>query len=166
MLRIDTGRSTLTAFGHIFPCAIGRGGAVPAAEKREGDGATPLGRWPILAALLRPDRVAVPTMSLPWRWMRPSDGWSDDPADPCYNRPVSHPHAFGAERLWREDAVYDIVVVLGHNTGPVVAGAGSAIFWHVAHPDFRPTEGCVAIARAGFETLLGQLAPGAVLEIA
>ena len=102
---------------------------------------------------------------LPWRWMRPSDGWSDDPADPCYNRPVSHPHSFGAERLWREDAAYDFVVVLGHNSDPVMRGAGSAIFWHVAQADFRATEGCVAIEKAQFDRLLPLLQPGSIMEI-
>lgn len=165
MIRVDTRARTLSAFGQAMPCAIGKGGVIAATSKRESDGATPLGRWPILGALLRQDRLRPPATALPWRWLRPDDGWSDAPADPAYNRPISHPHPFSAERLWREDAAYDIVILLGHNQSPVVPGAGSAIFWHVAQTDFRPTEGCIAIERPRLEALLAQLAPGMTLDI-
>jgi L,D-peptidoglycan transpeptidase YkuD (ErfK/YbiS/YcfS/YnhG family) len=107
---------------------------------------TPIGSWPIRAALLRPDRVALPAgVRLPWRWLRPDEGWSDDPVDPAYNRPVRHPHRYSAERLWREDGLYDVIVTLGHNDAPIMAGLGSAIFLHCGTAG-SPTEGCVAIA--------------------
>lgn len=154
---VDTGALTLTAFGEVWPCVIGRGGAVAAANKREGDGATPLGTWPLRAALLRPGRGLIPPRALPWRWLRPSDGWSDDPADPAYNRPVLHPRSFSAEQLWRDDAVYDAIVVLGHNDTPPVPGLGSAIFLHATRPDRRPTEGCVAVDAAVLASLLPRL---------
>jgi len=165
MLIVDLETRLLHAFGDRFACAIGRTGGISAALKREGDGATPVGRWPVLGALLRPDRVRPPRTALPWRWLRPDDGWSDTPADPCYNRPVRHPHRCSAERLWRDDHAYDIVIVLGHNQSPVVPGAGSAIFWHVSQPDFRATEGCVAIARDALLSLLPKLSPGMPLEV-
>ncbi|MFN3371377.1 MAG: L,D-transpeptidase [Sphingomonadaceae bacterium] len=162
---VDSRARTLTAFGQTMRCAIGRSGAVAADAKREGDGATPLGRWPLRGLLLRPDRVSPPRTGLPWRWLREADGWSDDPADPAYNRPVTHPHTGSAERLWRADGAYDLIIILGHNDDPPVPGHGSAIFWHVAQPDFGPTEGCVAIERAAFEVLLPRLGPGLALEI-
>jgi L,D-peptidoglycan transpeptidase YkuD (ErfK/YbiS/YcfS/YnhG family) len=164
-LEVDTSTLVLTAFGTPHRCAIGRGGAVPAEAKREGDGATPLGNWPLLGALLRPDRGLAPPAALPWRWLRPEDGWSDDPADPAYNRPVAHPHSWSAERLWRADLLYDIILVLGYNLMPPVPGAGSAIFWHVATADFRPTEGCAAIERATLAALLPRLTPRMALTI-
>jgi L,D-peptidoglycan transpeptidase YkuD (ErfK/YbiS/YcfS/YnhG family) len=157
---------TATAFGEAVPAAFGRSGAVAAAAKREGDGASPLGTWPLRAALLRPDRMATPATTLPWRWLRAADGWSDDAGDPAYNRPVSHPHRFGAERLWRGDGAYDILLVVGHNDTPPVASLGSAIFLHCAQPDFRPTEGCVAIHSAALARWLERLKPGDTLEIA
>jgi L,D-peptidoglycan transpeptidase YkuD (ErfK/YbiS/YcfS/YnhG family) len=166
MLRLDLSTQTLVAFGRAIPAAIGRSGAVASATKREGDGATPVGTWPLLTLLLRPDRLEAPDTALPWRWLRPEDGWSDDPADPAYNQPASHPHGFSAERLWRDDHAYDIIVMLGHNRNPVVPGAGSAIFWHVAQPDYRPTEGCIAIARDAFVELLPLLVPGMLLTVA
>lgn len=162
---VDTAALTLSAFGETWPCVVGRGGAVAAAAKREGDGATPLGEWPLRAALLRPDRGLTPPRALPWRWLRPDDGWSDDAADPAYNRPVVHPHRFSAERLWRDDAVYDVIVVLGHNDTPPLPGLGSAIFLHATRPDRRPTEGCVAVDAAVLHGLLPHLESGMALAI-
>ncbi len=157
---------TLSGFGETLPAVFGKGGAKPAAEKREGDGASPLGVWPVRAALLRPDRVAAPATRLPWRWLRPDDGWSDGAGDPAYNRPVRLPHGFSAEQLWRDDHVYDVIIVLGHNDSPPVSPMGSAIFWHLTQPDRRPTEGCVAIEREAMLRWLTLLAPGDSLEIA
>lgn len=162
-LVVDAGAGLLHAFGELIPCAIGRAGTIDAAAKREGDGATPLGAWPLRAALLRPDRVSAPRTALPWRWLRPSDGWSDDPDDPAYNRPTTHPHRFSAERLWRDDGLYDVIVTLGHNDAPVVPGTGSAIFLHCTRD--RPTEGCVAIDRAALLALLLRLTAGMALTI-
>lgn len=156
----------ISGFGETLPAVFGKGGAKPAADKREGDGASPLGVWPVRAALLRPDRVAAPATRLPWRWLRPDDGWSDGAGDPEYNRPVRLPHGFSAETLWRDDHVYDVIIVLGHNDRPPVSPLGSAIFSHLAQPDRRPTEGCVAIERAAMLRWLDRLAPGDTLEIA
>lgn len=169
-IRVDTGTLTVTLGGWQVPCVIGRGGACAADAKREGDGCTPLGRWPVRAVLFRPRRASPPPgFALPWRWITSGDGWSDDPADPAYNRPVRLPHGFSAETLQRDDGLYDVIVVLGHNDAPPVAGAGSAIFfhlWNAAKPEAeRSTEGCVAIARADMDALLPRLCQGMVVEI-
>jgi len=155
----------LHAGDRVIPCGIGKGGLIAAADKREGDGASPIGIWPVRGILLRPDRVALPArLQLPWRWIRPDDGWSDGADDPAYNRPVRHPHSFSAERLWREDELYDVVIVLGYNDTPPVPGAGSAIFWHCRHAG-APTEGCVSIDKQEIVALLPLLVPGDMLEI-
>ena len=155
----------LDAGGRLIPCSIGKGGLIAAADKREGDGASPIGVWPIRGVLLRHDRVSAPPgLALPWRWIRPDDGWSDDVRDPAYNRPVRHPHGYSAERLWREDGLYDVVVILGHNDAPPVSGAGSAIFLHCRR-EGAATEGCVGIDKAELLALLPLLAPGDALEI-
>jgi L,D-peptidoglycan transpeptidase YkuD (ErfK/YbiS/YcfS/YnhG family) len=127
-------------------CALGRGGI--RRDKREGDGVTPIGSWPMRRLLYRPDRVARPETRLPISAIAEHDGWCDAPDDLNYNEPVLLPYAASAELLWRMDHVYDLIVPLGYNDAPVVAGAGSAIFLHVARPDYRPTEGCVALAVA------------------
>jgi L,D-peptidoglycan transpeptidase YkuD (ErfK/YbiS/YcfS/YnhG family) len=164
-LLADVGAGTVTAFGETVPAAFGKGGSIAAAAKREGDGATPLGIWPVRAALLRPDRITAPVTRLPWRWLRVGDGWSDGVTDPAYNRPVRWPHSHSAEQLWRVDHAYDIIVVLGHNDMPPVAPLGSAIFFHCTQPDRRPTEGCVAVDREVLARWLGQMEPGDVMTI-
>ncbi len=143
--------------------ACGRSGV--SATKREGDGATPAGTFPLVQAYYRPDRLAAPTTGLPLIALRPDDGWVDDPADPQYNRPVSLPYPASHEEMWRADALYDLVVLIGYNTGPPVAGRGSAIFLHVARPDFAPTAGCIAIARDALIGVLALLGPGSTIAI-
>lgn len=167
MKLLAEGKSGLLHAGaRTIPCSIGKGGLIAAADKREGDGASPIGIWPIRGVLLRPDRVALPEgLQLPWRWIRPDDGWSDGVGDPAYNRPVRHPHTFSAEKLWRDDALYDVIVVLGHNDAPAVPGMGSAIFFHCWR-DGAATEGCVAIAKDEMLALLPALSLGDRLEIA
>lgn len=136
-----------------YRCAVGRGGI--RADKREGDGASPVGRFRLEDVFYRPDRLGAPATTLPVAPLRETDGWCDDPAHPDYNRKVALPHPARCERLWRDDALYDIVVATDHNTGPAVPGAGSAIFVHVAGgPDYPPTEGCVAFALPDLRTIL------------
>ncbi len=129
--------------GRVYCCALGKAGV--AADKQEGDNATPAGCFRLRRGLFRPDRTPAPESGLSFSPISKSDGWCDDPADPLYNRPVTLPYAASAESLWRNDGVYDILVELGHNDDPVVPGAGSAIFLHLAKPDYSPTEGCVAL---------------------
>ncbi len=135
-------------------CAIGSGGI--SADKREGDGATPAGAWAMRRVLYRADREATPATGLPLDAIDPADGWCDDPADAAYNRPVRLPYKARAETLWRADEIYDLVVVLGHNDAPVVAGRGSAIFLHLARGDFAPTAGCIALAREDLIRVLAE----------
>lgn len=145
-------------------CALGRGGI--RTDKREGDGATPVGRFPLRHVLYRPDRLAPPATALPVAPIAPEDGWCDDPADPAYNRPVRLPYPARHEELWRADEVYDVIVVLGHNDDPVVPGAGSAVFLHVARPDYAPTAGCVALAPGDLLRLLGDCPAASWLVVA
>ncbi len=149
--------------GTGWRCAVGRGGVTRA--KREGDGATPVGRWPLRRVLYRPDRLAAPATRLPCAAISPRDGWCDDPAHSAYNRPVKLPFAASHEALWRDDALYDVVVVPGHNDDPPVPGAGSAIFLHLARPDYAPTAGCLALARDHLLHALERIGPGDELHV-
>lgn len=158
-------RSYLLSWPGGNTCAVcGKGGV--RADKREGDGASPAGTFPLLYAYYRPDRVTAPRSGLKLTPLRPEDGWVDDPKDPNYNRPVKLPYAASHEGLWRTDGLYDIVVVIGYNTDPVVLGAGSAIFLHVARPDMAPTEGCIAVEQRPLLRLLPLLGPGSTITIA
>ncbi len=140
--------------GLVLRCALGKGGVRPPTEKREGDGATPAARMPLRRVLFRADRLPPPRCAVPVEPLAPDDGWCDDPGHRAYNRPVRLPFEASHERLWRDDAVYDIIGVLGWNDDPVERHRGSAIFLHLARPDYRPTEGCVALALPDLRTTL------------
>lgn len=145
-------------------CALGRGGI--STEKREGDGATPVGSFVMRRLLFRPDRETRPMTALPSAAISPTDGWCDAPADRAYNRPVHLPYPASAEYLWRDDHLYDLLVVLGYNDDPVVPGQGSAIFLHLARPDFGPTAGCVALGRSDLLTVIATAHPASRVIIA
>jgi L,D-peptidoglycan transpeptidase YkuD (ErfK/YbiS/YcfS/YnhG family) len=138
--------------------AIGRGSVRPL--KREGDGGTPLGRFPIRLVLYRADRIWRPRTTLPVRAIRANDGWCDEPNDRNYNRLIRLPSMRSAEGLMREDGLYDLIFVLGYNDRPRIRGKGSAIFVHVARDGYTPTEGCVAFSRRDLEGVLAEIKPG------
>lgn len=144
-------------------CAVGRGGL--RRDKAEGDGATPIGRFPLRQVLFRADRVAAVATGLPVRALARDDGWCDDARDPRYNTAIKLPDPARAEALWRDDHLYDVIVVIGYNDAPVVAQRGSAIFLHVARPDFGPTHGCVAIALGALLEVARRCGPATVIEV-
>lgn len=146
-----------------FPCALGRSGLI--ADKREGDGGTPIGRFQFRRLLYRADRVPHIETRLPARHVEADDGWCDDPASPDYNRPIRLPHPARHERLWREDALYDLIIIVGHNDDPVVKGAGSAVFVHVARADWSATAGCVAFRREDLLAILAQVSTGDAIQV-
>lgn len=145
----DRSRGVLSFNQRHFRCTLGRAGV--SAVKREGDFATPAGEFPLRRVLYRADRIAAPVTRLPLQALEPNDGWCDAPNDRAYNRQVKLPYSARAEKLWRDDGIYDVIVVLGHNDDPPVAQMGSAIFLHVTSlpaggADYSPTEGCVALS--------------------
>lgn len=165
MIFIARSDGTFDLAGRSVRCALGRAGVAEADAKREGDGRSPLGVWPIRRLLYRADRGGVPVSALPAAPIAPEDGWCDDPADPAYNQPVRRPYPASCEAMWRDDGLYDRVIVLGYNDDPPIAGLGSAIFLHLAKPDYAPTEGCVALDRPDLEALLAIARPGDAVAI-
>lgn len=166
-------RRATTGIAAIGPltvrCALGRTGMT--FRKREGDGATPIGRWPVQRVLYRSDRLH----GLRGGALRGAltlghdDGWCDAAGDRNYNRPVRHPYPASAERLWRDDHLYDVIVVLAHNQVPRIKGGGSAIFMHLAGETdsggLAPTAGCVALRRRDLAVVLDHLGPGSAVRV-
>ncbi len=144
-------------------CAIGGGGI--SRKRREGDGITPVGVFPLRQVFFRPDRGNRPVTILPVSALTESDGWSDDPDDPHYNQQIALPTKSRHEIFWRADGVYDLIAVVGYNDRPVMPGAGSAIFLHVAKPDFSPTEGCVAFSLPDLTNILNEWEETSFLDI-
>jgi len=145
-------RGTLTAHGESFAVALGRAGIL--AHKREGDGATPAGTFPLRRVFWRADRLAKPITRLPLTPICPHMGWCDEASNFRYNRQVSLPWPASAECLWRTDHLYDLILVIGHNDQPVVPGAGSAVFMHLERDDKGPTAGCIALQLSDMIKLL------------
>lgn len=159
----DRRKGTLLAGPVHAGCAFGRSGT--RRTKIEGDGATPVGTFGLVAILYRPDRMPRPHTRLPVNPITPFAGWCDDPADPAYNREVRLPYAARHERLWREDHLYDVIVVLDYNLARPMRGKGSAIFLHIAGKGLPPTEGCVAVEPETMARLLPHLGAATVIDI-
>jgi L,D-peptidoglycan transpeptidase YkuD (ErfK/YbiS/YcfS/YnhG family) len=149
--------------GTVFRCALGKAGI--RALKREGDGATPLGRLRLLAGYIRGERLPSRRSGLVLTPIRPDTGWCDAPADANYNRPVRLPYRPSHEKLGRGDHLYDVCVVLDWNVRPRRRNGGSAIFMHLARPGLRPTEGCIAVERRVMLRLLPHLSRRTVINI-
>jgi L,D-peptidoglycan transpeptidase YkuD (ErfK/YbiS/YcfS/YnhG family) len=144
-----------------FPCAIGAGSVTR--RKAEGDGASPAGRFQLLGGFFRPSG-SRPVAPWPLRPLRKADGWCDDPRSPAYNRPVPLPYPYSCERLWRNDGVYDLVLVLDYNLWPRRRARGSAIFLHCARADHAPTAGCIALRPNDLRKVLPRLSARTMIE--
>lgn len=142
--------------GRYWPCSIGKGGI--RADKREGDGATPVGGHRIVGMLYRPDRMARPNS-----WAQPigpGDLWSDASGQPDYNLQVRVPYAHSHEKLRRADPLYDLVLITDWNWPKARAGRGSAIFLHQWRRPGFGTEGCLAFDRGDLRRICAMIRPG------
>jgi L,D-peptidoglycan transpeptidase YkuD (ErfK/YbiS/YcfS/YnhG family) len=176
MTKILVFGNQLSFNGKTYPCAIGRSGI--ANKEKEGDGITPIGAFPLRECWYRADKMDAPKTGLPLHIIQPDDGWCDDPKSTEYNKHVkipstgnpAPPQAVGTkkdgyEKLWRDDDMYDLIIPIGYNDSPIIAGAGSAIFLHVAKSEYLPTEGCVALEKVELLELLAYLDTKSVIEI-
>jgi L,D-peptidoglycan transpeptidase YkuD (ErfK/YbiS/YcfS/YnhG family) len=157
-------RGWLTACGDSVPVALGRGGIK--ANKYEGDGSTPRGTFRPRRLWWRADRHVRPRTFLPVRAISRQDGWCENPGSRHYNRPVRLNCDDAADRLSREDHLYDFIIEIDHNTRPRITGRGSAVFLHLARKNFSPTAGCVAMTQAAMLRLLARIGPDTRIVIA
>jgi L,D-peptidoglycan transpeptidase YkuD (ErfK/YbiS/YcfS/YnhG family) len=137
------------------PCAFGA--AAITYRKREGDHASPAGHFRLIEGFFKPLGGRRPRSQLPFFALNRMLGWCDDPDAPIYNRLIRLPSSSRHETLWRDDGLYDLVIVLDYNLRPRRRGAGSAIFLHCARPGFTPTEGCIALRESDLRKLLPRL---------
>ena len=159
----DPCRGWLLAGPRTIPVALGRAGII--ANKREGDGGTPMGTFRPRQLWWRADRARRPQTFLPVRAIRPHDGWCEDPASRHYNRAIKLDRPTGGDRLTRDDHLYDFIIEIDHNTRPTVAGRGSAVFLHLARPNFSPTAGCVSMTKPAMLQLLRRIGTGTKIII-
>lgn len=165
---------------HMYACSLGKGGI--RVDKKEGDGATPVGSFPIRQIFYRSDKLSVQDVTTIKKMrdrgfsvhaLSPDDGWVDDPTSIYYNQHIDKSQFTedlpGHEDLWLKDNVYDIIVVLGYNDNPILAGKGSAVFMHIARPKssggFEPTLGCIALAKQDLISILRDLQLGERVQV-
>ena len=149
----------------VFRCQIGIGGLKNAAKKVEGDKTTPIGKWYIASIYYRADRVFTQKFKkknfLKTNRITKNCAWCDDISSLYYNKHININNFLSLninyEKLWREDNVYDIVVVTSHNVKPTIKNKGSAIFIHCSFSDERKTAGCVALKKKDLVFLLKNL---------
>jgi L,D-peptidoglycan transpeptidase YkuD (ErfK/YbiS/YcfS/YnhG family) len=154
---------TLTFGAKLYRCALGKSGV--AINKKEGDGTTPAGTFTIRNILYRSDRLIKPETSLNIEHLNPNDAWNDDPSHIDYNKKVSLPHDGHAEPLWRKDELYNIIVVIGFNDKKIIPSQGSAIFLHVAKPDYKYTRGCIALDQLDLLEIITNPVPPSYIKI-
>ena len=148
----------------VFPCALGHGGIT--ANKREGDGGTPLAAMRILSGYFRNDQFSGGRRTrLAMAPIGADLGWCEVSEDRNYNRPVKIPYGASHERMKRDDRLYDACLVLGWNVVPRRRSCGSAIFFHLARDGFTPTQGCVAVSARTMARLLPHLSSATVLKV-
>ena len=92
-------------------------------------------------------------------------GWCDDPKSLKYNKLIKLPSRFRAEKLYRSNNIYDIILVLDFNLNPTVKGKGSAIFIHIANKKYKSTAGCVAINKKDMKKILKKINKNTVVSI-
>ena len=135
-------------------CAIGKKGI--GYKRKEGDLMTPLGEFNIKYILYRKDRVKVST-KLKKKVIKKNMGWCDDPKSKQYNKLVKLPFDYKHEKLYKNENIYDIILVLNYNMNPIKKNKGSAIFIHVAKNNFKRTKGCVAIKKISLIKLIKKI---------
>jgi L,D-peptidoglycan transpeptidase YkuD (ErfK/YbiS/YcfS/YnhG family) len=139
------------------PAMVGRSGVADLGEKREGDGKTPSGIFPLKLAFGYEKHIHT---RLSYRQATSNDFWVDDVHSRQYNQWVTgKPDAASFEIMKRQDDLYQYGAVIEYNTDPVVTGMGSAIFLHVWRNDGQSTSGCVAISKNNLKKLLAWLDP-------
>ncbi|MGI9357024.1 MAG: L,D-transpeptidase family protein [Rhizobiaceae bacterium] len=156
-------RGLLIVNGRTVRCALGRSGI--GICKREGDGKTPRGRFALLSAMLRSDKVSLRNLRFQWKSITGTDGWCDAVRHPRYNQAIDLPFAASHEKLKRNDHLYDMVVVIDHNVTQHLGVGGSAIFFHLTNNGYHPTEGCIAISRRDMEWLLPRIGPQTIMIV-
>jgi L,D-peptidoglycan transpeptidase YkuD (ErfK/YbiS/YcfS/YnhG family) len=144
-------------------CAIGKRGI--GVKKKEGDYITPKGKFKIKSVLYRKDRISNFKANINKFVIKKNMGWCDDPKSKAYNKLIKFPYNYSAEKLYRNDNIYDIILVLNFNTNPVRKNKGSAIFIHVAKRNYNSTKGCVALHKRHLLKIIKKIKKRTIINI-
>ena len=154
-MNIKVKRKYLYYLNYKIKCAIGKNGITK--NKKEGDLKTPSGIFKLKKIFYRKDRIKFINTILKKNFIKKNIGWCDDPTSKYYNREIKFPFKGSAEKLWRKDNIYDLIIVLNYNFNPIIKNKGSAIFLHICKKNYAPTKGCVAISKKDMMNLLDNI---------
>ena len=138
--------------GYKLKCSVGKSGL--ANFKKEGDFSTPKGLFKLGFLYYRKDRIGLLKCKIKKRIIKKSMGWCDDVKSKKYNKEITFPFKYNAEKLYLKKNVYDIFINIRYNSNPIVKGKGSAIFLHLCNKKYKSTRGCLALVKKDFLKIL------------
>mgnify|MGYP001482140823 FL=1 len=144
-------------------CAVGKRGIK--IKKREGDLITPKGKYKVMYIFFRKDRIPNLKTIIPKISINKNMGWCNDPKSKKYNKLIKFPYKYSAEKLYRADNIYDLILVLNYNNNPVIKNKGSAIFIHIAKKNYKSTEGCVAVSKKDLKKIAKEIEKKTIINI-
>lgn len=146
-----------------FRCALGKAGIKN--KKMEGDNITPKGIFEIIKMYYRADKIKNIKTSIKKIKIKKDMGWCDDPNSRFYNKQIKLPTKVGHEKLFRNDNLYDLILILNYNINPIIKNKGSAIFLHVATKNLDNTKGCIAVEKKNLITLLAKIKKNTKIKV-
>ena len=138
--------------GYKLKCSLGKSGL--SRNRREGDFTTPKGLFKLGLLYYRKDRVKLTKCLIKKKIIKKNMGWCDDSKSRKYNQEISFPFKYSAEKLYRKDNIYDILINIKYNHFPIVKNKGSAIFLHLSKKKYKATNGCIGIKKKDFLKIL------------
>jgi L,D-peptidoglycan transpeptidase YkuD (ErfK/YbiS/YcfS/YnhG family) len=146
-----------------FRCALGKAGIKR--KVKEGDNITPKGIFKITKIYYRPDKIKDIVTPIKKIKIKKNMGWCDDPDSIDYNKQIELPSKFNHEKLYRNDNLYDLILVLNYNTNPIVKNKGSAIFLHITNDSYKKTKGCIALKKNDLIQLVSKISENTKIKI-
>ncbi|MDC3104644.1 L,D-transpeptidase family protein [Candidatus Pelagibacter bacterium] len=162
-MHININNKFLSSDYYKVKCVVGKRGI--GKKLKEGDKITPKGKYKVKFILYRKDRVSYLASKIPKYVIKKNMGWCDDPESKDYNKLIRFPFSYSAEKLYREDNIYDIILVLNYNLNPIVKNKGSAIFIHIATKNYKFTKGCIAINKRDLRKIIKQINQRTIIKI-
>tara|TARA_B100000029_G_C17487507_1_gene927865 strand:- start:105 stop:596 length:492 start_codon:yes stop_codon:yes gene_type:complete len=144
-------------------CSIGKNGTNK--RKFEGDLKTPKGIFKLGTLYYRKDRNKKINCKIKKKIIKKNMGWCDDSKSIKYNKEITFPFKFRAEKLYRKNKIYDLFINIKYNTNPTIKKKGSAIFLHLTNKKYKPTKGCIAIVKKDFLKILPMITKNTKISI-
>jgi len=146
-----------------FRCALGEAGIKK--KEKEGDNVTPKGIFKIIKMYYRSDKIKNITTDIKKIKIKRNMGWCDDPSSDLYNQQIKLPNTYSHEKLYRNDNLYDLILVLNYNINPTKKYKGSAIFIHIAKNSYKKTKGCIALKRKHLIELISKIKKNTKIKV-